>query len=139
MARRRTAPKAHSPSHLHPAAAAAAAGRDTAVMSTSDLGSIEHQSSDGTSTDARDSEGMRTEVTSIMETDPEPEPDDSDLDADEGADATEMVSDFEADDEDVAMETQSLYAQSHYPRTLAGHRAGASAANGRSEFDSQTM
>jgi len=88
-------------------------------MSTSDVGSVERESSDGSGSDQRESEGARTEITSLMETDAG--------DDVGGDDDVDMESDDEVDMEDVegeaaASEVASLYAVSHYPTVHASHR-----------------
>jgi hypothetical protein len=91
-------------------------------MSTSDLGSLERVSSDGTSTDPRDSEGLRTEITSIMETDTDPDDLGTSLEIDNGSDR------------------DSVYAPSHYPRMQDAHRVEMPFSNGRRmEHDAVTM
>lgn len=87
------------------------------VMSTSDPGSLERGSSDGTASNSHESEDGRTELTSLMETDPG--------NGAAGNMATESAHETSAEDhelEDDRAEVRSLYAVSHYPRVHAAHR-----------------
>lgn len=121
------------------------------AMSTSDLGSGDLESSDAASTDPRGSEGVHTEMTSIMDTDPDPEPLELvDLEEPEGQDAVTaaglLSSELEVDDvnaaDDSDVEGTSTYARSQYPRVGAAHRVELpflSLSRGGLDRDAQTM
>jgi hypothetical protein len=119
MARRKKAKRRKTASQLSPQQ------HQQGAMSNSDVGSVEPDSSDGMSTDPRESEGVRTAMTSIMETDPEPGP--------------LGVSELVVDDDSDGSEDGPGYAQSQYPRVNANHRVEYPYLNRRMERDAQTM